>query len=285
MALPKPPSFRSERRTQTRIQVHIPVEISLPDRVDCLLGMNRDLSWGGACFLLPIPLARETGSMRISLPWAREKRLSAEARLLRCMPLGDGHSLVAVRFCSVAPGDQRRLEKLLNMLQASEVASLRRGPGGLVKELEVTLNEAAELRVMLAQIATGRLTVTVFDAYAPNQSISLLIAGATNLASIQLRACVAETRMVDRVNSTWPVLHTLLLIFEHPSHAIRDLVDFLLDRLPEAQDAIVPIISGVPNEWLCIQPIRVDSTNTSVQGDEPGSGTSQPSEFPHARRY
>jgi len=80
----------SDRRTQTRIQIQTPIKVTLPGSDKAVTALNQDISWGGALFIISMPLPEQTGSMRIDFPWKRGEYITAEARLLRAKPLEDG---------------------------------------------------------------------------------------------------------------------------------------------------------------------------------------------------
>lgn len=221
-----------DRRTQVRITIQIPVQIKLPGREDPVTALNQDISWGGALLLMSEPLPKQAGPLKIILPWKRDEQITAHAQLLRARPLQGGKYLIAVRFISLSPRSQSRLERLLKMLSASDETIELEDTSGLVRELEVTVNDADELRYMLNQIARGRHTVTVFDAYELNQSISLSITGTRDLPGIRLRARVVEIRPSSAKGFDWTSLHTLVLEFEHPKKSIKSFVKLLLDQLP-----------------------------------------------------
>jgi hypothetical protein len=228
-------SVTANRRTQVRIEVQIPVKVTLPGEVEPVTAMNQDISWGGALLLIAEPLPKVAGNLRIVYPWKQGQTISAEARLLRARPLADGRYLIAVRFTSLSPRSQSRLVKLLTMLKSGQHALDYDNADNLVRELEVIVNDADELRNMLKQIAKGHHTVTVFDAYEPNQSISLSIVGTRDLPGIRLRARVVHVQKTDAKIYEWTSLYTLLLDFEHPKRAIKSFVKLLLEQLPAAR--------------------------------------------------
>ncbi|NEV61059.1 PilZ domain-containing protein [Thiorhodococcus minor] len=233
--LPVDPSV-SDRRTQVRIDVQIPVRVKFPGHDEPITAINQDISWGGALLLISEPLPTHAGPLKLTLPWKRDEQITAHAQLLRARPLQGGQYLIAVRFISLSPRSQSRLERLLKMLSASDESIEVGDTSGLVRELEVTVSDADELRHMLRQIAKGRHTVTVFDAYEPNQSISLSITGTRDLPGIRLRARVVEVRESKATGFDWTNLHTLVLEFEHPKKAIRSFAKMLIDQLPEPGD-------------------------------------------------
>ena len=225
-------SIAQERRTQVRIDVQIPVQVTFPGQDAPVTAINQDLSWGGALLLISQPLPKQAGPLKITFPWKRDELITAHAQLLRAKPLQGGDYLIAVRFVSLSPRSQSRLERLLKMLSAGSETIELDDASGLVRELEVTVNDADELRYMLRQIAKGRHMVTVFDAYEANQSISLSIAGTRDLPGIRLRARVVEVQKSRSEGFDWADLYTLVLEFEHPPKAIKSFVKLLIDQLP-----------------------------------------------------
>ena len=183
-------SMASERRTQARIDLKIPVDLTLPGCSEMVRALTRDLSWGGALLQLPDPLPKGVDSLVISLPWRQGKTIRALAKLLRETPLDEGGSLIALRFISLSPSSQSRLERLLQMLQPQDDARGATVKQALFRELEVAVGDTDELRQILTQILEGHYKVTVFDAYQVGQSIRLSITGTLDLPTIRLRARV-----------------------------------------------------------------------------------------------
>lgn len=243
-------SMAMERRTQARIDLHIPVELALPGQDAPVRAVTRDLSWGGALLHLTEPLPNDLETLILSLPWRRGKSIRAQAQLLRARPHEGGY-LAAVRFISLSPRSQSRLERLLKMLHASDSTTGAGGKNALFRELEVTVSDTEELRQKLLQILEGRYTVTVFESYQVGQSISLSITGTFDLPSIRLRARVSDVRKSEVKGFDWAELYTLSLQFEHPSNTIRAFVDLVLNRLSDTEDesSTFSHLEGAP-DWL-----------------------------------
>jgi hypothetical protein len=225
----------SERRTQTRIQVNIPIKVTFSRMTESMNAINQDLSWGGALFVINDPPPQETGSVRLVLPWKQGEKITADAQLVRVKRLQNGSYLIAVRFYSLSPRSHARLERLLKMLNGNQSSSIAEDSGGLVRDLEITVVDTNELRRMLAQIATGEYKVTVSSAYEEHQSIRLSIAGTRGLPVIRLRARVNSVQKINSNYFDWADLYTLKLVFEHPNDSIRIFVDLLLNSLPETR--------------------------------------------------
>jgi hypothetical protein len=244
-------SLATERRTQARIDLQIPVELTMSGRDGSMRAVTRDLSWGGALLHLSEPLPKGIDSLMLSLPWRRGKSIRVLAQPLRERPLDGGGYLVALRFISLSPRSQNRLERLLKMLYPQHSKTAGAGNASLFRELEVTVSDAEELRQTLLQILAGRYSVTVFDAYQVGQSISLSITGAVELPSIRLRARVLEVEASKAKGYDWADLHTLLLEFEHPTKTIHAFVDQVLKELFDgASDSSgLSHLQGAP-DWL-----------------------------------
>ncbi|MFD2113048.1 PilZ domain-containing protein [Thiorhodococcus fuscus] len=242
-----------DRRTQARIEVRIPVKVTLPGEEGSITGVNEDISWGGALLRIPGPLPKVAGNIRLVYPWKQGDSIAIEGRMLRAKPLDDGrHYEVAVRFVSLSPRSQSRLVKLLKLLRNGRHSADASDTSALVRELEVEVNDADNLRSMLKQIAKGQHSLTVFDAYEPNQSISLSIVGAKNLPGIRLRARVIHVEKSHAKGFEWAELYTLMLGFEHPIKALRASVKMLLEQLPAERESA--LASEAAPDWLRATP-------------------------------
>ncbi|SDW70468.1 PilZ domain-containing protein [Thiocapsa roseopersicina] len=245
---PSPTASLANRRTQRRISVRIPIQVFLPKLTEPITAMNQDISWGGAQFVVAVPLASLTGTLRLMFPWRGHEKVAIDAEVVRAQRLGSGHHQVAVRFASLSPRSQARLEKLLKMLDAADDSTVR-DAGALVRELEVVVEDAAAMREMLEQIAAGRLSITVFEAYEAGQSIRLAIRGADGLPGLRLRARVREVERVNVDGFAQSELFGLELGFEHPTPAIKTFVDLLIEQLPPVWKDPESSFAGAP-DWL-----------------------------------
>ncbi len=127
---------------------------------------------------------------------------------------------------------------------------------------------------MLNQIATGRHTVTVFDAYEANQSIRLSISGTKVAPVIRLRARVVEVQKTHSKPDDWTDLYTLTLEFEHPRKSIRAFVDLFLNSLPETLRDYDSTLAAP--DWINSSTL-VSSTFANQMFAEPASaGRAQP---------
>ena len=93
------------------------------------------------------------------------------------------------------------------------------------------MSRTAGVGAHAAQIASGRHTVTVFDAYAVDQSICFTLAGTRTPDSVRLRARVVEVRETPIHGSDWAHLYDLTVEFEHPREAIKTMIHRLVSAV------------------------------------------------------
>lgn len=258
-----------ERRTQRRIELRIPVELTLPGRAGTIRAVTRDLSWGGALVELLEPLPPEVDLLLISLPWRKGKSIHAQAQVLRRQPIDDKDWLIALRFTSLSPRSQSRLERLLEMLLRHDTKAAG-ADVPLFRELEVVVSDAEELRQILLQLLEGRYTATVFESYQVGQSIRLTITPNLDLPDLHLRARVVGVEKLDLKGYDWTELYNLSLVLEHPKQTIRDFVDLVMRQLAESGVSTYSSLTGAP-DWLrsvvtAINRSPVDGESASVPG-------------------
>lgn len=238
----------TSRRTQRRLGVQIPIQVMLPHSNEPITAMNQDISWGGAQFVAAMPPAGLSGMLRLIFPWRGQDKISVVAEVVRAQRLDGGRYQVAVRFASLSPRSQARLEKLLKMLYAADGDSAADAES-LVRDLEVSVDDSAEMREMLGQVADGALVISVFEPYEAGQSIRLSIHGADKLPGIRLRARVLEVTRVKLDGFAQSELFSLKLVFEHPPAAIKGFVDLLMKQLPPVWQDAESSFAAAP-EWL-----------------------------------
>nr|WP_242467578.1 PilZ domain-containing protein [Thiocapsa imhoffii] len=240
---PKDPSGHATsspaRRAQRRLRVQIPIKVITSGGKTEIEAVSQDISWGGVQFTAFVPVSQMAGRLRLVFPWTGGKSITFIADVVRAQQLDDGHAQVGVRFVSLSPSSHVRLEKLLRMLDDSK------GPGAaadavdkeeLSRGLDLVVDEPGELHRVFEQVAQGRLQVSTRDAWPINQSLRLMIRGASqDLPSIQLRARVltVEWRHLDSLREG--PLCVLTLGFEHPRAMLKQASEVLSARLPPVE--------------------------------------------------
>jgi hypothetical protein len=223
-----------ERRLQKRISVQAKITLRFPGTGQSISALNQNISWGGSLFTVAEPLPQGVDSVVINFPWTRGQLISINSNILRTQRLPNGHSLVAVRFASLAYESQLRFERLLKMLSAGDQAANSNEAPDLFQELKIIVNDVEEFRQILEQIADGQYILQKFDAYEKNQSIVISVEGPDELPEIRLRARVVDVKKAHDKVFDWSNLHFVTLEFEHPRESIARLVNHLFELLPKA---------------------------------------------------
>jgi len=227
-------SKAEDRRHHCRFPLNAPARLEREDGGTPITVQSDNISWGGACFVLPKHALPQAKSVKMILPWAQGSEFSATAEIVRSEALDDQRCRVAARFSSISTSDQHHLYKLLQVLQNAAGGEARL-QAQLAPTLEVLFNDGNEIRAKLAELVAGRLSLTVFKHYEPDQSIRLIIGGLTDQRALRLRARVAEiSRLSNAKELPWPIFD-VNLHFEHPLDELKAaaVVAFGMARLVE----------------------------------------------------
>ncbi|MTW20266.1 PilZ domain-containing protein [Allochromatium palmeri] len=214
-----------EKRLQRRVGVEVPIRVSRPGSDTPITARYQDLSWGGASFITSDLDIQDGQRLTLHFPWTNGQCFLIEADVVRCQPLESGSQQVGVRFATVGYQDDRRLEKLIELLspnahQAAQAIATPTRP-----MLELVLHDKEEMREKLSQVAEGYLFISAFGDYRVGQSLLLLIEHTDDFPGLRLRARVKSQSIDDKCDSDRPHLVTLELEFEHPRDELRKLAN------------------------------------------------------------
>lgn len=211
-----------------RIPVGITTNLTWQSGHEPISAEVRDISWGGALLTVSELLPTEAKSLLIDLPWTPGEYISVEATVMRAEGLPNGQYLTAIRFSSLCPASELRLQKLLAMLRSSGITVDSEEPTNLFHEINLIVSEIDEWRDIMAQIAAGCYTLLSIGAYELDESICLSIEGPDNFPSLRLRARIVAVQNFTGSMSNWQNVRILMLELEHPREALVPLVDHLL---------------------------------------------------------
>ncbi|MGQ9659974.1 MAG: PilZ domain-containing protein [Thermochromatium sp.] len=230
MALPNTfPTARpgAERRTQARLHVQIPVRLQYSGDSGAHTLTLVDLSWGGALCESKTQLPGTDQPVWLLLPWKSNETIQIEATLLRQKALQDGRHLLALRFMRLSLLHQRRLEKLLELMQAQNPAGEAQEALPVVETLAIPIQTRDQWHWVLGDIARGILRIQAAKPYAQGQSLAIQLDGIPARARLTLRA-----RVIDSKSAPMHDLYLLTLEFEHPLDALRGWAKWLLGQMP-----------------------------------------------------
>lgn len=225
-----------ERRGQARVPAATQVRVVLEGREPFSV-QNRDLSWGGASLLLPVPASELSKTLGLEFPCAQGRSFSVRAEVVRADPVGDSHVMVGVRFSKLLVRDEERLERLLGMLMDPK----QRAEGGMAERLEMDFLDREDMVTTLTEIRDGELSTVSLVPYQPDQSLLLILAGSGDLPTLQLRARVtAQQALTDGGTSKEHQLFAIDLKFEHPADDLKSTVDPMIRRLSRQRTQLDP---------------------------------------------
>jgi len=216
-----------DHRRQLRISVNATVELARADGSAPRPATLRNISWGGAgvrCAELP----GEVGDrVCLLLPFGRTERIAIVATVLRLVAI-DGEREYGLRFDSLSPSDELRLQRILSILMSDPQTSGRRSEARLVQRLEIEYGDAGELRATLEDISASGLMLTVPEPLTIDQSLLVSLSRADAHCSLDLRGRVVHQTAVEAGDYA---TYRVGLRFEHPTRELRARVTEMLRQL------------------------------------------------------
>lgn len=220
-------------RRHCRLPMSMPLSLEMGDHGTMMTVQNHDISWGGVRFAVPRHALGDLRTVTVMFPWANGTQFQASAEIVRTEVLDDEHDLIAARFRNLSAKDQRRLEKLLRMLQGTPDDHNGDRVTPLAPVLEILMADADEIRDKLTELAEGWMRVTVVERYDLNQSIHLILSDTTQHSPLHLRARVAGVSELSLDSDSAWSLFDLHLEFEHPVAELKKAAETWLKGLPK----------------------------------------------------
>jgi c-di-GMP-binding flagellar brake protein YcgR len=228
-ANPAPASMpaRNDKRRQLRISVSTPVQVSTPDGSQTHAATLRNISWGGAALLAPADLGVANARVCLHLPAGGGQKIVILATILRARPEESGVEY-GLRFDSLSPDDEDRLEKVLEILVAEPQRGGRRSEVRLVQRLEIEYGDAGELCATLEDISASGLMLTVPEPLEIDQSLLISLTSTGTDLGLNLRARVVHQ---TRIEEGGMEMYRIGLQFEHPTEQVRERVNAVVQQL------------------------------------------------------
>ena len=217
----------SEKRRQLRISVTAPVQLSDPENRWLMPATITNIAWGGAAVRCKGLTGAIDQRVCLHLPAGRDQKIAILATILRVDEL-HGEALYGLRFDSIAPEDEERLQKVLKILMSSPQNGERRQEARLVQRLDIEYGDAGEFRATLEDISASGLMLTVPESLEINQSLLVSLSSADTPFNLSLRA-----RVMHQTNVGTPEfsMYRIGLKFEHPDLQVRQRVCAVLEQL------------------------------------------------------
>ncbi len=225
--VPAPSLSGLEKRRQLRISVTAPVQLSDPDNRWLIPATITNIAWGGAAVRCKGLKGEIDQRVCLHLPAGRGGQISILATILRIDRVQD-EPVYGLRFESLAPEDEERLQKVLQILMASPQNGERRQEARLVQRLDIEYGDAGEFRATLEDISASGLMLTVPEALEINQSLLVSLTSSDTPFNLSLRARVMHQTMVGTEHFR---MYRIGLQFEHPDLQVKQRVAAVLQQL------------------------------------------------------
>jgi hypothetical protein len=217
----------NDERTQCRIKLSSPVNLSLKDRGKSVEAALKDIAWGGAAIVCAESFASVDDSVWLMLPVGRGIAIPILATVLRATITGDQIEF-GLRFDSIKPDDALRFRRTLEiLLKSGEQSGHRQGPR-LVQRLDIESIDTGDLRSTLEDISTGGLLLTLLDRLELHASILIVLSSVDGSVTLELRARVVHRTLVREGGME---MYRTGLQFEHPEPELKASVASMLEQV------------------------------------------------------
>jgi hypothetical protein len=203
-----------EHRIHARIHVSTKIDVAGPDGIT--EAELRDLSKGGARFLVPTSVGGPGDTIELFLPSLEGSDIVVMAQIIRDESQTVGR-MVAVRFDAVEPAMQKGLSDLVELLLST--AGGERARTRVARRVEVHFGQLVELRGILHDIANGSLLMTIPEPLVLYEEIDVTVPDMSGAELLILHARVAHQRKT--VKDERPVYQVGLEFAEMRSEALR----------------------------------------------------------------
>jgi c-di-GMP-binding flagellar brake protein YcgR len=202
-------SDTDERRVHSRMQVQSRLSV-LTDRGP-VEGALKDLSLGGALFVVPRPVGAPGSTIDIEVPDLSGNDIAITAEIIRSEPTKDPIAkslggqradarILAVRFSAAEPTMRQRLQDLIEVLTYTKGAEpgVAGGPSRTLRRMDVQASSTEELISILEEVALGGLAMTVDDPLVFYEQLEVTMPDLGGSLLLTLRAKVVYQRAVSQ---------------------------------------------------------------------------------------
>ncbi len=182
-----------EHRIHARLHVSTKIEVVAGGRL--LEAELKDLSKGGARFVVAEPVGAPGDLVELALPSLGGAEIHVECEVIRSAPTDGGHA-VAVRFADVAPEMREALLALIDELLATTGGGARSHPR-VARRVDVRFGDLLQLRAILEDISAGGLQMTVGQPLVLHEEIDVGVPDLGGGPLLTLRARVVHQRRAD----------------------------------------------------------------------------------------
>ncbi len=186
-----------EQRVHARIQVSTSIEVQALSGGARRPAVLKDLSKGGARFVVAGSLGGPAADIALFLPSLSGPDISITAVVIRATPGPEGHT-VACRFNEVAAGMRQPLLDLIEVLLSTSGGVSRR-TARVARRMDISFANLHELRGILEDIAAGELAMTISEPLVLYEELDVTIPDTHGDQLLIVHAKVVSQRVVPAV--------------------------------------------------------------------------------------
>ncbi len=229
---PQAPYDRADKRRQLRVSVTAPAHVSDPAGTWQLAATVCNISWGGAAIQCTGLKAESGHQLRLHLPAGGGNKITILATVLRVQELAEGREF-GLRFDSLSPSDEARLQQVLALLVSKPQAG-RRSEARLVQRFEIEYGDVGEFQTTLEDISVNGLMLMAPDPLEINQSLLISLSSADTEFTLNLRARVMHQTELGEGDLK---MYRVGLQFEHSNEQVREQVTAVIRQLATLRPA------------------------------------------------
>ncbi len=219
-----------ENRVHARIHVSTSIEVRRLDGTERRNATLRDLSKGGARFVVATALAPPGVQVELFLPSLAGPDIRVAAEIVRVTPGPDG-DMVQCRFDEVAPEMRQQLLDLIEVLLSTSSGNHRQ-QARVARRMDIGFADLAELRAILEEIGAGTLSTTVLAPLVLYEELDVTVPDTNGDQLLILHARVVSQRAVP-VDPGAPPMYRVGLEMGALRPETRRCLDGLLETVDE----------------------------------------------------
>jgi c-di-GMP-binding flagellar brake protein YcgR len=226
-----------EQRVHARIQVSTSIEVKRADGGERRPATLRDLSKGGARFVVEGTIGKSGEQIELYLPSLSGPDISVTAEIIRATPGGDGET-IACRFDEVAPEMRQPLLDLIEVLLSTSGGAARRH-ARVARRMDIGFADLVELRSVLEDISNGGLTMTVSSPLVLYEELDMTVPDTNGDQLLILHARVVSQKVLPPEPGTPETLYRVGLemaaLRPETRRCLESLLATVVELLPASQ--------------------------------------------------
>jgi c-di-GMP-binding flagellar brake protein YcgR len=220
-----------EQRVHARIHVSTSIEVARPGSADRKPATLKDLSKGGARFVVAGGIGRAGEQIELYLPSLAGPDIAVGAEIIRATPGADGDT-IACRFDEVAPDMRQPLLDLIEVLLSTS-SGIHQRHARVARRMDIGFSDLAELRNVLEEISAGGLMMDVGAPLVLYEELDITVPDTNGDQLLILHARVVSQKVVaSGADSVYRVGLEVAALRPETRRCLESLLETVLEQLP-----------------------------------------------------